>query len=119
MEVTFQMFRSFRAMLADPETKWIAVAASTTIAVGTVAYVLLEHWSPVDSFYFCAVTLTTIGYGDLHPTTDLGKIFTIFYCVAGIGIVTTFVSNLAARTAVRIQQRVERRMSERSNRSER
>jgi voltage-gated potassium channel len=89
------MFRSFRAMLADPETKWIAVAASTTIAVGTVAYVLLEHWSPVDSFYFCVVTLATIGYGDFHPTTELSRLFTVGYIVTGLGIVAAFITELA------------------------
>lgn len=54
--------------------------------IGTLAYHQLEGWSYTDSFYFTGVTLTTIGYGDLHPTTDPSKIFTVFFAIAGIGV---------------------------------
>lgn len=54
--------------------------------IGTFAYHQLEGWSYIDSFYFTGVTLTTIGYGDLAPTTDSSKIFTVFFAIAGIGI---------------------------------
>jgi hypothetical protein len=107
-----------RDIFDDPFIRALAMMFTAMLVIGAVFYQIVEGWGWVNSFYFCAVTLSTVGYGDLHPTTDLGKIFTIFYCVAGIGIVTTFVSNLAARTAVRIQQRVERRMSERSQRDD-
>lgn len=56
-------------------------------AIGTITYHNLEGWNGVDSFYFTGMTLTTIGYGDLHPTTEASKIFTVFFSLAGIGIV--------------------------------
>ena len=56
------------------------------ILVGTIAYHNLEKWNYVDSFYFSGVTVLTIGYGDLHPTTTESKIFTVFYAAAGIGV---------------------------------
>ena len=89
------MFRAFRAMLLDPETKIIALAAVGVIAVGTVGYMLIEGWSVIDAIYFCVVTLATVGYGDLHPTTDIGKMFTVFYILTGIGIIAAFISELA------------------------
>jgi Ion channel len=55
---------------------------------------LLEDWSPLDSLYFSVVTLATVGFGDLHPTTDPAKLFTIFYIIAGLGILAAFVSEL-------------------------
>ncbi len=55
--------------------------------IGTFAYHQLEGWSYVDSFYFTGVTLTTVGYGDLHPTTDASKIFTVLFALAGIGVI--------------------------------
>jgi hypothetical protein len=60
------------------------------VAVGTVAYHNIEHWSYTDSFYFSSITVMTIGYGDMHPTTTLSKLFTVFYAIAGVsvGIVT-------------------------------
>ncbi len=68
------------------------------IAVGTAGFHLLEkypeghalagqNWSYVDSFYFSAMTLTTIGYGDFFPTNDLSKIVTVFYAIFGVAIV--------------------------------
>jgi voltage-gated potassium channel len=89
------MFRAFRAMLRDPETTWLAVAAMSVITTGTVVYVLLEHWSPVDAFYFCVVTLATVGYGDFHPTTELSRLFTVGYILTGLGIIAAFITELA------------------------
>ena len=40
------MFFAFRAMLRDPEAKVLAVAALAVIAIGSVVYMLFEHWSP-------------------------------------------------------------------------
>ena len=56
------------------------------LVIGTLVYNFLEHWSYVDSFYFSGITLTTIGYGDLYPTNDVSKIFTVIFAVSGIGI---------------------------------
>jgi hypothetical protein len=89
------MFQPLRAMVREPETRVLVLAALTVIAVGTVAYVLIERWSVLDALYFCVVTLATVGYGDLHPTTDLGRLFTIGYIVTGVGIVAAFISQLA------------------------
>lgn len=89
------MFGAFRAMLRDPETRWLAVAAVGQIAIGSTVYTWLEHWRIVDAVYFCVATLATVGYGDLHPTTDAGKIFTIFYIIGGLSIIAAFVTELA------------------------
>jgi len=64
----------------------VFVTLTLVILFGTVAYHNLEGWSYVDSFYFTGVTMTTIGYGDLHPTTDLSKIFTVFFAFGGVSI---------------------------------
>lgn len=56
------------------------------LAIGTLFYAYVEGWSYVDSFYFSTMTLTTIGFGDLVPSTDMAKLFTSFYAVFGIGI---------------------------------
>ena len=55
--------------------------------VGGIFYYKLEHFSLVDSFYFAATTLTTVGFGDLHPKTTIGKVFTVFYVFVGLGLV--------------------------------
>jgi hypothetical protein len=88
------MFKPMRAMARDPEGKVLLVSAFALLAVGTVVYTVLEGWRPLDSLYFCVVTLATVGFGDYTPTTDLAKLFTIGYIMTGIGILATFVSEL-------------------------
>jgi len=74
------------------------VTVVALLASGTVFYSGVEGWGVIDSLYFSVITLTTIGYGDLHPTTDLSKIFTIFYILIGIGVLVAFINKLAAET---------------------
>ena len=88
------MFAPLRAVARDPEGKVLMVSAVMIIAVGTVVYSVLEGWSLVDSLYFCVVTLATVGYGDLHPTTVVAKLFTVGYVLTGIGILAAFASEL-------------------------
>jgi len=93
-EVHIQMFSSLRAMFRDSEGKVLAVSALTVIIVGTFVYSALEGWSLVDSLYFSVVTLATVGFGDLHPTTDVSKLFTVGYILSGLGIIAAFLSEL-------------------------
>ena len=84
--------------------KVIAASAFGLIAVGTVVYRLLENWSWVDALYFSVVAVTTVGFGDLTPTTDASKLFTVVYILAGIGLITTYLNLRLRRRAARRQQ---------------
>jgi hypothetical protein len=88
------MFAPMRAVARDPEGKVLLAGAATMVGVGTVVYHFLEGWSFLDSLYFSVVTLATVGFGDLTPTTDLAKLFTVGYITVGIGIVAAFASEL-------------------------
>jgi len=61
------------------------------IFLGSFLYQQIEGWSFLDSVYFTVVTATTIGYGDLVPRTNLGKIFTIFFSFFGITMFFYFI----------------------------
>ena len=54
------------------------------ILAGTLVYHELEGWSYFDSLYFSTTTIATVGFGDLHPITHDGKLFTIFYILIGV-----------------------------------
>jgi hypothetical protein len=82
------------------------------LGVGTLVYSVLEGWSLLDALYFCVVTLATVGYGDLHPVTDLGKAFTILYILTGVGVLVVFASRVV-NTMVDHQSAVVRERRER------
>jgi len=65
--------------------------------IGTVFYRIVEGWSWLDCLYFSVVTLTTVGYGDLNPTTSLSKVFTMIYILIGLGLFLVFVNTLSRR----------------------
>ena len=73
--------------------RYLAGLALMVLLIGTVVYRIIEDWSWVDSLYFSVVAVTTVGFGDLSPSTDASKLFTVLYILLGITIVTTFLNN--------------------------
>ncbi|MDA8141544.1 MAG: potassium channel protein [Desulfobacteraceae bacterium] len=55
------------------------------IVAGTVGYMLIEGWNFLDSFFMTITTLATVGYGEVHPLTPWGRIFSIVLIVLGVG----------------------------------
>jgi hypothetical protein len=63
---------------------------------------LVEHWTFVDSLYFCVTTLTTVGFGSPAPTTDIGKLFTVLFVISGVGMFLAVINGVG-RAAVKTQ----------------
>jgi voltage-gated potassium channel len=86
------LLRFMKPFGSDFFTLQVKVALSmlvATIAVGTVSYHYIEDWSWASSFYFTVCTLTTVGYGDLYPTTEFSRLFTAIFTLAGVSIAFT------------------------------
>jgi len=79
----------------DPEFRTLFILVLVTLLTGTLFYAKAEGWNLLDAFYFSFMTLTTVGYGDLVPTTPGSKIFTILYIVVGLGILLGFINTVA------------------------
>lgn len=82
--------RLYRDMFKQAETRALLIVATIVLAFGVVFYTQMEGWSLLDAIYFCVVTLGTVGYGDITPTTDLGKVFTVIYIAIGLGVIGGF-----------------------------
>jgi hypothetical protein len=70
----------------DKESRPVFYWAGAMLLAGVLVYHWLEGWSYLDALYFTVVSLATVGYGDLTPTTPFTKVFTIIYLINGIGI---------------------------------
>jgi voltage-gated potassium channel len=55
--------------------------------IGTAGYHYIEHWSWFDGFYMVLITLTTIGYGEVHQLSQAGRYFNVGIILAGVGLV--------------------------------
>tara|TARA_Y100000310_G_scaffold85798_1_gene82632 strand:- start:15616 stop:16011 length:396 start_codon:yes stop_codon:yes gene_type:complete len=62
------------------------------IGLGAYIYNQAEGWSLLNSIYFVVITITTIGYGDIAPVTEIGRVFTIFFSFFGIAMAFYVVS---------------------------
>jgi len=51
---------------------------------GSVGYVVLWGWSPIDAVYMTIITIGTVGYREVHPLTPAGQLFTICLIIAGV-----------------------------------
>src|SRR3954449_9412373 len=88
------------------------------VLIGTVGYRVVEGWSWLDALYMTVTTLTTVGYGEVHPLSTHGRIFTIVLILLGVfslfaaagaviqAIVSGAIGNLYGR------QRMERSLAE-------
>lgn len=75
----------------------LALTVGVVLATGTVFFHFVENWSWLDAYYYCVVTLTTVGYGDLTPKTQIGKFAATIYIFLGVGLIAAFVQALIRR----------------------
>ena len=58
---------------------------STVIFTGSLGFYLLEeNWTILESVYMTIITLSTVGFGETHPLSDLGKIWAIGVILFGV-----------------------------------
>jgi len=107
----------------DPEKDRLRIALISSggallmmLVIGTVSYHYLEKWSWISALYFTVVTMATVGYGDLHPTSDTSRLFTVFFILFGVTIALasiTYIGGqyLARREAKRYKRQQEKRMN--------
>lgn len=66
---------------------WFLAAIVAIVVVGTVGYTLIEGWGPLDSLYMTVTTIFTVGFGEVHPLSTAGSVFTLVLIVGGVGTI--------------------------------
>lgn len=54
---------------------------------GTIGFMLIEGWPLLDSLYMTCITVTTVGFSEIHPLGNSGRIFTMALMFTGVGLV--------------------------------
>ena len=105
-----QDIRSYRPLqslflldvIHDRGSRTVLLWAGSVLLVGTLVYHWLEGWSYLDALYFCVISLATVGYGDLTPTTPIAKIFTMVYVLNGVVILLSLFDRIRVVRAQRV-----------------
>ena len=64
-----------------------AILLTTCVFGGSVGYMLIEGWSVLDALYMTLITVTTVGYSEIHELSPAGRVFTLLLISSGVGIV--------------------------------
>ncbi|MCE2470863.1 MAG: NAD-binding protein [Anaerolineae bacterium] len=88
------------------------------VHIGIAGYMVFEGKTLFEAIYLTIITLTTIGYGDVVPTTEIGRVFTLGLVFAGLGALAFFLSSsfallfspeaMARRRNFRLRQKIDR-----------
>ena len=66
---------------------WLLVVVAA-FAIGTAGYLILEPgWSLLDAVYMTGITLTTVGYKEVHPLNQAGQLWSVVVAMAGVGLI--------------------------------
>src|SRR3981081_1946202 len=60
------------------------VLLAVIIVYGVTGYMLIEGWNLLDAFYMVIITISTVGYTEVHPQSAAGRIFTSTLIVVGV-----------------------------------
>ena len=55
------------------------------VVLGTYGFSVIEGWTPLDAIYMTLITITTVGYGEIHPLSNQGRLFASVLILGGIG----------------------------------
>ena len=74
--------------------QWAAMLLAL-MGIGILGFVRLEGWNFFDALYMTVTTLTTVGYGEVHPLDRIGRIYNMVLILAGMGVMLYIVGSLA------------------------
>ena len=61
---------------------------------GTLGFIFIEHYPPFDAFYMTLITISTVGYGEVHPLSQAGRVFNSFLIFFGVTIMLLAVGGM-------------------------
>jgi len=65
---------------------YIAIGIALTLVMGTVGFTVIEGYPLFDAFYMTVITITTVGYAEIHPLSHAGRVFNSFLIFFGVTV---------------------------------
>lgn len=87
--------RNFNRFIKTNNLHYMIYLVILVILGGAVALSLAENIKLSDALWWSVETVTTVGYGDIVPKTNLGRIIAAIVMMVGIGFISTFTSSVA------------------------
>ena len=103
MKFKKDIYPSFFSNPSIREFSLLGLSVLVIVAFGTIGYATVEGWPVFDSLYMTIITLASIGFQEVHPLSDSGRLFTMILIVLGFGVVSVVLTTLAHKI---IQQEV-------------
>lgn len=88
--------------------KVLIIMIILVVIAGTMSFAIVEGLSVFNAFYFTMITMATVGYGDIHPVTEAGKVIAILVILGGTGSLLALFATIT-ETLVSGEERSERR----------
>ena len=79
--------------------------ALTVLLIGTLGYMVVEGWNFIDALYMAVITVSSVGYKEVHDISNMGRLFTIFFVMSGVGV-TVYVAGVVVQFMVEGRMRV-------------
>jgi len=114
------LLKLLKLLLSDPQFIRLFGVVVLLLISGAYIYRRLEGWSYLDALYFTVITLTTVGYGDLTPKSELGKIFSMLYILLGLGVLGSMIALISEKSqawmdALQLNRRDKKRATNRKS----
>ncbi|XP_071513997.1 potassium channel subfamily K member 15-like [Panulirus ornatus] len=106
---TCRPFKKLRAPVLQKGSRWLMVLGSigallVYIAIGGVLFIQWENWTFFEAFYFCFITMTTIGLGDFVPVRTEFMLVCTLYILVGLALTSTIIELVRRQYAESWQQ---------------
>ena len=67
-----------------------------SLVIGMTGFTVIEHYGPIDAFYMTVTTIATVGFGEVQPFSQAGRLFVSFYILYNLVVVAYLVSVFSA-----------------------
>jgi voltage-gated potassium channel len=74
----------------------VLILMMLAIGAGVIGFMAIEHYTFIDALYMTIITVSTVGYGEVYPLSDMGKVFTMILIVTNLGLFTYAISTFTS-----------------------